>query len=155
MPTARHLRRALTAFAALTCLAAPLAACGGADAQDSAAGASAGTFDQQYDAWEAKYRSCLSDKGFELPKEPGHIDFGDRQDAYKVAENACLKGIGKPPAAGDDGPAKSEQEIKEMMLKQAQCLRDRGYDVDDPADGMAVRVPNDVKPDDLNKCLAR
>jgi hypothetical protein len=27
--------------------------------------------DQKYTEWEVKFRSCLSDKGFELPKEAG------------------------------------------------------------------------------------
>jgi hypothetical protein len=69
--------------------------------------ASAGTADQKYTEWELKFRSCLSGKGFELPKEAGKIDFGDRQDAYEVARDACLRKIGKPPAASGDQPAMS------------------------------------------------
>src|SRR5690349_1325031 len=101
MSSTFHVPRARIALTAFACLAGLLAGCGTANeaigtASDSstststADSGSAGTADQKYDAWEAKFRSCLSEAGFELPKEAGQIDFGDRQDAYKVAEDACL-----------------------------------------------------------------
>jgi hypothetical protein len=146
--------RTRVALAAFACLAGLLAGCGGTDGTSAApdAAAPAGSADQQYDAWENKYRSCLGDKGFELPKEPGKIDFGDRQDAYEVAEDACLKQIGMPPGAGD-GSAESKKEMLATALKQVQCLRDRGYDIDDPQSDQAIQVPEGVSQDDLNECL--
>ncbi|ACZ89513.1 hypothetical protein [Streptosporangium roseum] len=48
-------------------------------------------------------------------------------------------------------PAK--EEIKETAREQARCRRDQGYEVGDPEDGAALRVPQDVRPEDLRKCL--
>jgi hypothetical protein len=161
MPSTLHLPRTRVAFAAFACLAGLLAGCGTANetsgtASDSSASASdsgsAGTAGQKYDAWEAKFRSCLSKAGFELPKEAGKIDFGDRQDAYKVAEDACLKKIGKPPTA-DDGPKLTDQEMQDLSLERTKCLRDRGYEVDDPKPGTAMVVPEGVKQSDLDECF--
>jgi len=141
--------------AALACLAVVSTGCGSADKPGGAsASVSAGTADQKYTEWEIKFRSCLSDKGFELPKEAGKIDFGDRQDAYEVAGAACTKKIGDPPTASDDGPALSDNEKKEKALKVIQCLRDQGYEVTDrPGQAPLVEVPDGVSPDGSKKCL--
>jgi hypothetical protein len=164
MPNTLHLPRTRLAFAAFACLAGLLAGCGvangssGTPTNSSASTSdSAGTADQKYSAWEAKFRSCLSDKGFVLPKEPGKIDFGDRQDAYEVVEDACIKKIGKPPTASEDQPTMSAKEAKEKELKTLQCLRDHGYKVKDPAPGQAaqVEVPDGVSPDGLTECYRK
>jgi hypothetical protein len=163
MLSTRNLPRTRLALAAVACLTGLLAGCGAADdaggtndatgatGETSNAATTAGTFDQKYDAWEAKYRSCLSGKGFELPKEAGQIDFGDRQDAYKVAEDGCLKKIGKPPT-NDDGPKLSDEELQALNLKRTQCLRDRGYDIKDPKPG-GFFWPAFVSNADVEGCL--
>ena len=164
MPNTLHLPRTRVAFAAFACLAGLLAGCGNANGSsgppnNSSASApdSAGTADQKYTEWEVKFRSCLSEKGFELPKEAGKIDFGDRQDAYEVARDACIKKIGNPPAASGDQPAVSDKEAKEKELKTLQCLRDHGYKVKDPAPGQAaqVEVPDGVSQDGLKECYGK
>ncbi|WP_433177534.1 hypothetical protein [Actinoallomurus sp. CA-150999] len=163
MPGTLHRPRTRVALAAVACLASLLAGCGEGGHSRATAGGSAapasdsgsvGTQDQQYSAWEAKFRSCLSDKGFELPKDPGKIDFGDRQDAYKVAEAACLKKIGQPPTARDK-QTMSPKQLQEGYLRKAKCLRDRGYDVKDPKPGEALVIPAgvNVKQRDLDACM--
>jgi hypothetical protein len=160
MLSTRNLPRTRLALAAVACLTGLLAGCGAANDAKDAAGAnsatsntaaSGGTADQKYDAWEQKFRSCLSDKGFELPKGDGQIDFGDRQDAYKAAEDACLKQIGKPPTA-DDGPKLTDKEQQALNLKRTQCLRDRGYDIKDPKPG-GFFWPAFVSDADVEGCL--
>ncbi|MFG1961642.1 hypothetical protein [Nonomuraea sp. NPDC049028] len=160
MPNTLHLPRTRVAFAAFACLAGLLAGCGdanGSSGPPNNSSASAGTADQKYTEWEVKFRSCLSDKGFVLPKEAGKIDFGDRQDAYEVARDACIKEIGKPPTASDDQPKMSDKEAKEKELKTLQCLRDHGYKVKDPAPGQAaqVEVPDGVSQDGLTECYRK
>jgi hypothetical protein len=168
MSSTPHLPRTRVALAAFACLAGLLAGCGNASESsgtpnNSMASVSdsdsdsAGTAGQKYTEWEVKFRSCLSDKGFELPKEPGKIDFGDRQEAYEVARDACLSKIGRPPAASGDQPAMSGEEAKEKELKTLQCLRDHGYNVKDPAPGQAaqVEVPDGVSQDGLKDCSGR
>ncbi|MFC4586543.1 hypothetical protein [Sphaerisporangium corydalis] len=169
MRSTRHFSR--VGLAAVACLAGLLAGCGtggtggasgsgGGPGEPVSASGSAGTADQRYTEWELKFRSCLGDKGFELPKEPGKIDFGDRQDAYKVAEEGCLKKIGKPPAASDGRPGESAAEAKEAAektLKSLQCLRDLGYDVADPENGQPARIeaPEGASQEDMDKCFSR
>jgi hypothetical protein len=166
MPSTLHLPRTRVAVAAFACLAGLLAGCGSAkessgpanNSSTSASGsASAGTADQQYAEWEIKFRSCLSDKGFELPKEAGKIDFGNRQDAYEVAGAACIKKIGKPPTASGDQPAISDKVKEEKQLKALQCLRDQGYDVTDRGPGQAplIKVPDGVSPEGSKKCFSK
>lgn len=160
MPSTLHLPRTRVALTAFACLAGLLAGCGNAGESSGTpdnSSASAGTADQKYTEWEVKFRSCLSDKGFELPKEAGKIDFGDRQDAYEVAGDACIKKIGKPPAASGDQPAMSDKEAKEKELKTLQCFRDHGYNVKDPAPGQAaqVEVPDGVSQDGLKECSGK
>ncbi|MCO5973773.1 hypothetical protein [Actinoallomurus soli] len=167
MPSTFHAPRARVALAAVACLASLLAGCGkggdpsaaaGGSAAPASSAGSAGTLDQQYSAWQVKFRSCLSDKGFELPKEPGKIDFGDRQDAYKVAEDACLKQIGQPPTARAKQNTSSKQmqdkQMQEKNLRMARCFRDRGYDVKDPKPEEPLVMPENVavKQQDLDAC---
>ena len=163
MPSALHLPRTRVALATFACLAGLLAGCGNANessgtptnlAAFAADSHSAGTADQRYTEWENQFRSCLSGKGFELPKEPGKIDFGDRQGAYEGARDACLSRIGKPPTASSDQPALSGKEAKEKELTTLQCLRDHGYKVTDPGPGQApqVEVPDGVSQDGLTEC---
>jgi hypothetical protein len=153
--------RTRVAAAALACLAVVLTGCGSADEPSAApshpsASATAGTADQKYTEWELKFRSCLSDKGFELPKEAGKIDFGSRQDAYEVAETACITKIGKPPTASKDEPVLSDNEKKATALKVMQCLRDQGYEVTDrPGQAPLVKVPDGVSPDGSKKCYGK
>jgi hypothetical protein len=182
MTSTLYVSRPRVAFAAFACLAGLLTGCGNAAAlsgtpknastsesgstsssnpgSSSSPGSGSGSgpvdaADQKYTEWELKFRSCLSDKGFELPKEPGKIDFGDRQDAYRVVEDACIKKIGKPPTTADDQPAKSDAAAEEQQLKRLQCLRDQGYDVKDPGKGQTpqIQVPEGVSEDGLTKCL--
>jgi hypothetical protein len=163
MPTTLHPPRTRVALAAVACLASLLAGCGkGGDSSAAAGGSaapasgsgSAGTLDQQYSAWEAKFRSCLSDKGFDLPKEAGKIDFGDRQPAYEQASAVCTKKIGKPPTGKEDAGL-TDQQKKEKQLKVLQCLRDQGYQVTDRGNGQAplIQAPDGVSVKDSKKCF--
>jgi hypothetical protein len=150
------LPRTRVALAAFVCLTGLLTGCSRATPIDAAPTPSAGTADQKYTEWENQFRSCLSDKGFELPKEAGKIDFGDRQEAYEVAEAACTEKIGKPPAASSDEPALSDNKKKEKALKFTQCLRDQGFEVTDrPGQAPLVEIPDGVSPDGAKKCLEK
>jgi hypothetical protein len=161
MPSTLRRTRTHVALATFACIAGLLAGCGSANGSSGAPNKSsasssdaAGTVDQQYTAWEAKFRSCLSDRGFDLPKEAGKIDFGDRQPAYEQASAVCIKTIGKPPTGKEDaGP--TDQQKKEEQLKVLQCLRDQGYQVTDRGNGQAplIQVPDGASVKDSKKCF--
>jgi len=123
-------------------------------AQGSSASSSSGTAKQTYDQWELQYKSCLSGKGFDLPATEGKIDFGNRQPSFDAASDACIKTIGDPPPATSDQPNESHTEVQAKMLAIVNCLRDRGYTLDDPKDTTVV-VPDDVSQADINACAAR
>jgi hypothetical protein len=160
MPSTPRTPRTRVTLGAVACLAILLTGCGKSGEPDATAGGgssasgagsgSTGTLDQQRSAWEARFRSCLSGKGFELPKD-GKIDFGDRQAAYEAAEDACLKKVGQPPTGGK-GSAEDIQKGKEKMLRSVQCLRKLGYKIDDPKDN-TLHIPTEVTQKDLNACV--
>lgn len=157
MPSTLRPPRTRVAFGAVACLAILLTGCGkpgasanGGSSAPATGSDSAGTLDQQRSAWEARFRSCLSGRGFELPKD-GQIDFGDRQAAYKVAQDACLKKVGRPPTGGK-ASAEDIRKGKEKTLRSVQCLRKLGYQVDDPK-GNAMTIPAEVTQKDMNACV--
>ena len=145
---------AATVAAALS-LVAVLAGCTATAAPSTTAGseASTGTAAQAYDQWELKYRQCVGDKGFELPAGAGEIDFGDRQPAFDAASAVCIKSIGVPPATRNTG-TESHTEVQAKMLTIVDCLRNRGYTLDDPKDTV-VNIPDNVQHADVEACAAR
>ncbi|AWW35416.1 hypothetical protein ADL00_37205 [Streptomyces sp. AS58] len=99
----------------------------------------------------------MSDKGFDLPKEAGKVDFGDRQDAYRVASDACRKKIGKAPQVTGERSKKSAEELKEEHLKTLQCFRDNGAEVTDPGANQAPQIefPEGVSQDAFEECYKK
>jgi hypothetical protein len=49
----------------------------------------------------------------------------------------------------------TDQDMQAAYLQRTQCLRDRGYEVDDPKPGTALAVPEDVTKHDLDACFQR
>ena len=146
----------LAAFvAAALSLVAVLAGCTATSAPSTSSTAenSTGTAAQAYDQWELKYRDCVGAKGFELPAGAGEIDFGDRQPAFDAASAVCIKTIGVPPATRNTG-TESHAEVDAKMLKIVDCLRNRGYTLDDPKETV-VNIPDNVTQADVEACAAR
>ncbi|MGF1663688.1 MAG: hypothetical protein ACFCVG_14710 [Kineosporiaceae bacterium] len=157
-PTPTRLLRLLRPLAVLVAVAA-LAACGD-DSDDSgvasletgadAAGASASPTGDAEEELLA-YAQCLRDQGLDVPDPEvdadgnlvlggggGGAGGGDGQppdpEEFEAAQEVC----GEPPA-GVGGALDELQspEFQDALLAFTQCLRDRGYDVEDiqPGDG--------------------
>jgi len=162
--TSRHRRRGVIVLAVLllaACSAHPpttaLPGATGAGGPDTSSSASP-SLDPQ-DAL-LQFARCMRDHGVDVPDPvDGHLTVDGRgvaQDQMDAAESACAKWqqMAEPQ---DGGQPLSEQE-KQAFLDQAQCMRDRGWNVSDPVfEGGRVSqhiqagrtaAPGDPKPGD-------
>jgi hypothetical protein len=145
--------RGATATTLLLLVLLPFSACqadGGAKSDGSA------TDDSSAAAEDAliDFVECMRENGVPMqdPK-PGVGLTGEDEVAPEVleaAEAACEHLVEDiVPTGGDDPELTAEQ--KEAMLAQAQCMRERGWEVSDPelAGGAAIQGPPEgIDPDD-------
>ncbi|MGW6937462.1 hypothetical protein ACWGF3_00325 [Streptomyces xanthophaeus] len=131
----------MTTAALLTGLVLAVTACGnqqsGGGGQDPTGGAAGGSGGSGQDSGKEmddaiKLRQCLRKEGVDIPDpKPGEDARGMTvgkdvdPDKMKKAMDACGGGGG----AGSQGIT---QEMKDKALKQAQCLRGKGFNVPDP-----------------------
>jgi hypothetical protein len=130
----------------------PFSAC---QADGGAKGAGSGSDDSSAAAEDAllDFVECMRENGVPMkdPK-PGVGLTGEDEVAAEVleaAEAACEHLVEDyQPSGGGDLELTAEQ--KEAMLAQAQCMRERGWEVSDPefADGAVQGPPEDIDPDD-------
>ncbi|MFK4790700.1 hypothetical protein [Microbacterium sp. ZW T5_56] len=98
-------------------------------------GVSNATFEQEMTAWTEKFDSCMRDEGIDVPKrsssETLDLDsLGIDGETYQATATTCTKKIGQPPV---DPNVPSADELYTMQLTFAKCMRDAGYEWDDPA----------------------
>ncbi|WP_320672236.1 hypothetical protein [Patulibacter defluvii] len=138
-----------------------LAACGGDDqtakGTTGSAGAASSSADRAaaQDAWDLKMVRCLRKGGIQIedPKPGEGFPGFERPANFPQISAGCQKQIGPPPSA-----VKSPAERKanfEASLRFARCLRDKGYDVDDPTEKMAIQMPSGVKDADIVACTPK
>ncbi len=146
----------LVAVAALG-LAASLAGCageaggtGGTDAPKNEKAESA--------KYEADFMACMKEKGVEVfapedapaapPTSEDPASGAPTAEDFNTAANECEEKLGTPPGAG------TPQEAQEEILGVTKCIRDAGYEVDDPKPGdESFMIPGDVPADVVNKCV--
>lgn len=162
MPTMRKLRY-LPALLLVLPLVAGLGACGGegpgeeADSVPVTQETQAAPIDS-FEQYQLAFADCVREKGVEVP-DPGvegqSITLAD--EAFLAAATACQEELGRPPArtgsAEDDGP--SATTLREEHLAIAECLREHGVDVPDPAPGEDLAIPGDVPVDAFETCAPR
>jgi hypothetical protein len=60
--------------------------------------------------------------------------------------------LGDPPSVA---PSKAgEAARRKAQLKQTACLREKGYEVEDPGPDAALSVPENATQEDIEACLA-
>ncbi|GGO10919.1 hypothetical protein GCM10010116_21950 [Microbispora rosea subsp. aerata] len=137
-------------------LALALAACGPAPADDgiaSAGGAATGaaatpsasvTVDRQ--EAQLKFAQCMREHGVDMPDPgpDGRIRIMSKKGEQAVTEKAMqacrhlMKGAVGDKAAADD------PQMRDRMVKFAQCMREHGIDMPDPAPGQGIQIK--IKP---------
>jgi hypothetical protein len=145
------MRIQLTALLAVAGCA--LAACGGDDGTEAAAGERPDSSTRQA---MADFAQCMRENGVDVPDpgsgERGTVEIqGDPED-LREAEEACAEYREKikPPDLSEEQQA----EMKEAALAHARCMRDQGIDFPDPqfgADGGAmvqIGPGSGIDPDD-------
>ena len=151
---ARRLRLRGLAAAALLLLLAPLSACQ-LPGQDDGSDAVDETAAERADAM-LEYAQCMRENGVPMEDpEPGGrggvlVNGKDVDpDAVRAAEEECghlMEGM-----LPEDGEMGVPAEQQEAMLAQAQCMRERGWDVPDPQfDGgrVQMRLEGGIDPED-------
>jgi hypothetical protein len=144
------------AFAALFVLAATLSGCVAEDpsaAPPTATPTPTVTYSNP-DDWEAALNDCLRNQGFTIDSD-GTPRFGpDEQDRFGEAYTTCETIVGPAP---NGGLAISPQEQYALWTAVAECLRDLGYTVEDPAlqpgGFWGFRPPVDATETEIDNCM--
>ncbi|MGK9149025.1 hypothetical protein KXS11_15445 [Plantibacter flavus] len=146
--------RVLAALLAVPLLIGGLAACStGGDAE--AEGSPSGGTEATWEDYQLAYAKCMRGEGIDYPDPTAEgtlsLKFDeDNAEAMNTASQKCSDELGTPPAA--PGGDKSDAEIREEMLKMAQCFRDNGLDVPDPKEGEAFAIPADAPAEVFEAC---
>lgn len=113
--------------------------------------------------WRLDFAACMREHGIDM-EDPGSggtpaLTPSEQTPEREEATVACIEELGPSPAgAGDDaqgasgGP--SADEMQEELVALAQCLRDLGYDVEDPAPGSGITMPADLSEEAIEQCAA-
>ena len=107
--------------------------------------------DPQFE-WELKFTQCLRDEGIDIADPDPVKGVGEftRDDAYRAASAVCEDTVGAPPSVGEK---LTDEEYLQKALKMAACYRENGYDVADPASGMAIHLGSlDIPADVIALC---
>lgn len=155
--TRKSSRSLLTAIVATPMLLLALAACstgGASSAAPSEASAgnqvSEGELDAAREAYDLKLAECIRGKGFDVadPKPGEGLDVDD--PAAIAAGSECMQEIGDPPTVA--GPKKTDAERLEDMIQEVDCLRGKGYTVEEPTIENGFSLPDELSDADYAAC---
>lgn len=148
----RTLRNSVTLLAG-SALLLGLAACGG-DTSGSDNGALKEDATITMEQWRSDVDSCMKTAGFDMgdPSEPLDMSTFDTND-FNAAYTACIKKLGEAPV---DENLPTEDEMFEVQLVFAKCMRDAGYDFPDPEKGgMSSAFGPDTDPTVVDACSTK
>ncbi|MGK9149019.1 hypothetical protein KXS11_15415 [Plantibacter flavus] len=123
-------------------LALGLTACSPGSADPGAGGEQTGaSYDDAFDDYQIGLAACMRDRGIDVEDpDPGTAITLDG-DASFDAYDACAAELGPPPVNPDQPTRK---EIADDFRERAQCLRDKGFDVPDPAADGTWELPEEL-----------
>lgn len=151
-----HARRRAVLAALIVTGAVSLPACGGEDpAAPTPSGAnrvSEQNFSAARDAYDVKLAGCLRGKGLDVKDPAPGQGIQESSPEINAAASKCMAELGDPPTVA---PSKADQaEGRKLLLEQTRCLREKGYDVEDPGPEMALTIPEDATQEDVDACFA-
>lgn len=126
---------------------------------DPKSGASNSTYEQDYADWQRKFYACLRAEGIDVKDPaPNEMPTMDNSNPAVIAALDACSDKGGPAPINPDGP--TDEEINAQQLIFAKCMRDAGYEWEDPepigggADSEAVEPldPNEYAAEDLDRC---
>lgn len=156
-----QLFRRIAAMTAVPLLLVGMAACSTSSGEsDESSGASVTEADMQ--AWSMKYATCMQDQGLDFPDPPKDpnasaqafdIDAMGGMDVFEAADKTCRGKLGEPPMTEEMKKMMEDpQAMQEQTLKLAKCLRDQGYDVEDPTPGSGLALDSEISPEAFEAC---
>lgn len=148
----RTLRTSVTLLAGSTLLFG-LAACG-TDKSGSGNGTLKEESTMTLEQWRSDVDSCMLTAGFDLGDPSESVDTSKfDMDAFDKEYTACIKKVGEAPV---DPNQLTQDEMFDVQLVFAKCMRDSGYDFPDPVKGgMSGAFGPEVNPDDVDACSAK
>jgi hypothetical protein len=149
METRRWSFTLVTVLAALTVAGAALAGCSTETPADG--GTEQTPSFSSNEEYQLAFAECMRSKGIDMsdPQQDGTQVAGSG-DAFLETAEECQDELGTPP--GGSGSARPSDEQREIFLEMAQCFRDNGLDVPDPAPGESLTVPMDAPQELFEKC---
>lgn len=152
LKTRRTLRNSITLLAG-SALLFGLAACG-ADKTSSDNGALKEDSTMTLEQWRSDVDSCMKTAGFDMGDPSEALDTSKfDMDAFDKEYTTCIKKIGEAPV---DPNQLTQDEMFEVQLVFAKCMRDSGYDFPDPVKGgMSGAFGPEVNPDDVDACSVK
>jgi hypothetical protein len=157
--TRKSPRSLLTALVATPMLLLALAACstGGASstAPTEASGGNEVSQDEMSaarDAYDLKLAECIRGKGLDVKDPKPGEGIQESSPEINAAGSECMKEIGDPPTAA--GTKKTDAEQLDEMIQEVDCLRGKGYEIEDPTIETGFTMPDDVTDADIDACMA-
>jgi hypothetical protein len=109
-------------------------------------------FSSARDAYDLKLAGCLRAKGLDVADPAPGKGIQESSPEINAAASKCMAELGDPPTVTPSKAGKAE--LRKVQLKQTACLREKGYDVEDPTPDGALMVPEDATQEDIEACLA-
>lgn len=127
-----------------------LSACG-SDTPEDDAGESAPPSFASFEEYQLAFAECMRGQGVEVD-DPGSdgMNITAADEAFMEAADACQGELGAPPAP--EGAEGSGEDLRAEHLEIAECMREHGVDVVDPAPGENLDVPADVPVEVMETC---
>jgi hypothetical protein len=160
-PRPSRARRAwFTTLMATPALVLALTGCtGGGDAEPdtSTGGSGAGQptseaeFSAARDAYDRELAQCFRDQGLDVKDPKPGEGITESSPEIQEAYPACAAEIGDPPSASG---LTITPDVLENLLERATCLREKGYDIQEPTTTDPGFIPAEVTAEDFDTCQA-
>ncbi|GAB3604965.1 hypothetical protein GCM10027413_03740 [Conyzicola nivalis] len=158
---ARARRSWLVTLLATPALVIALAGCASAspDAADQGQGNGSGgaaqqpttnaEFEAARDAYDLKLAQCLRDQGLDVKDPLPGVGISEDSPEIREAFPTCSAEIGDPPSSAG---IQATPEDLEKALAQAECLREMGYEIQEPTADDIGFIPAEVTNEDFETC---